>query len=188
MSAVYRQGEDGVSVGSLRTPTPSKSLTREYKTMSYVKFLRCAYHFIVIPCYIKLFRANNPLIITLTALDKRSFTVQANLFKNKIKNNLPQARILQPGFVSYFFFPLLSHFLNHLRYWFPHVWIFWTRNSFWKGKRGGIGEKSQQWVARFLFCQIWIRYLPTLFSLISQIKHTVNIWKDKLRQPLNSPV
>lgn len=96
MSAVYRQGEDGVSVGSLRTPTPSKSLTREYKTMSYVKLLRCAYHFIVIPCYIKLFRANNPLIITLTALDKRSFTVQANLFKNKIKNKQPPSSMHSP--------------------------------------------------------------------------------------------
>lgn len=90
-------------------------------------------------------------------------------------------------FVSYFF-SSLSYFLNHLYFWFPYVWIFWTRKSFWKGKRGGSGEKSQYCNGSPDFYSpkyghILLKDTFQLFSNFSN-KARCHIGKDKLHQPL----
>ena len=91
-------------------------------------------------------------------------------------------------FCLLFLLYVMSHFLNHLYYWFPYIWIFWTRKSFWKVRRRGTGEKSQYCnrLPDFYSPKYGHILLKDAFQLFSNFsnKARCHIWKDKLCRPL----
>ena len=125
--------------------------------------------------YSKLFRVNDPLIITLIALGKRSVLYrQVSLKKRKIKTSLKHA--VDSTSLSRITSFLIVPFLESSILLVPTHLNFLDQKFVLRRGEGYGREKSIRG------CQILIqphtdifckRYLPILLSLTSQIKHTV---------------